>query len=312
MCKEVLIMSFSTECEVDKRNMKSFKSYMTDLKYLIKGKVLFANVFPTISTFWIALFFADVSFFEVWDKFIFMLIGSTLVVSGALIFNNWYEVDLDKKMERTKNRPTVTGNFSMSTVLMLGIISTIIGHVILYFTSLEAFAYAFIGWFTYVVLYTFWTKRRYTLNTVVGSISGAVTPLIGWAVITPAYHIVPIVLFILLFLWQIPHTFAIAMRRHDDYKAANVPMLPVVYGFDMTKRQNAVYVACLLPLPFFLVSLGTTFVVITTVLNLIWLVYSIRAVFRNDDKKYADTVFYYSLLYLFVVFGMMMIIPIFA
>src|SRR5690625_104993 len=112
----------------------------------------------------------------------------------------------------------------MSTVLMLGVLTTGIGHAILFFTSLEAFAYAFIGWFTYVVLYTFWTKRRYTLNTVVGSISGAVTPLIGWAVVAPAYHIVPIVLFIILFLWQIPHTFAIAMRRHDDYKAAGVPM----------------------------------------------------------------------------------------
>lgn len=305
-------MSFSTEYGVEKANTKSVKSYLTDLQYLTKGKVLFANVFPTISTFWIALFFADASFLEVWDKFIFMLIGSTLVVAGALIFNNWYEVDLDKEMERTQQRPTVTGNFSMSMVLMLGISSTLIGHIILFFTSLEAFAYAFIGWFTYVVLYTFWTKRRYTLNTVVGSISGAVTPLIGWAVVAPAYHIVPIVLFILLFLWQIPHTFAIAMRRHDDYKAANVPMLPVVYGFDMTKRQNAVYIACLLPLPFLLISLGKTFVVITTILNVIWLIYSIRGVFRKDDEKYANTMFVYSLAYLGIVFGMMMVIPIFA
>jgi len=310
MFREVLDMSFSTECEVEKQNnMSNFKSLMTDLKYLTKGKVLIANVFPIIATFLIALAYANVSFLEVWDKFIFMIIGSTLVVSGALIFNNWYEVDLDEKMERTQQRPTVTGNLTMQTVLTLAILSTIIGHVILFFTSLEAFAYAFIGWFTYVVLYTFWTKRRYTLNTVVGSVSGAVTPLIGWAVIAPAYHIVPIVLFILLFLWQIPHTFAIAMRRHDDYKAAGVPMLPVVYGFDMTKRQNAVYVACLLPLPFFLVSLGTTFVVVTTILNVIWLVYSIRGVFKNNDIKYADTVFYYSLFYLGIVFGMIVIFP---
>lgn len=312
MGKEVLEMSFSTEYGVEKKATKSFKSYMTDLIYLTKGKVLFANVFPTISTFWIALYFTNVSFFEVWDKFIFMLIGSTLVVAGALIFNNWYEVDLDQKMERTQERPTVTGNFSMSAVLMLGIASTVIGHVILYFTSLEAFAYAFIGWFTYVVLYTFWTKRRYTLNTVIGSISGAVTPLIGWAVVAPAYHIVPIVLFMFLFLWQIPHTFAIAMRRHDDYKAANVPMLPVVYGFDMTKRQNAVYIACLLPLPFLLISLGTTFVIISTILNVVWLIYSIRAIFRNDNKKYADFMFYYSLLYLGIFFGMIMFAPIFV
>lgn len=304
-------MSFSTECEVEKRNMGSFKSLMTEIKFLTKGKVLVANVFPIIATFWIALSFAEVAFLDVLDTFIYMIIGSTLVVSGALIFNNWYEVDLDRKMERTQQRPTVTGNLRMSTVLTLGVLTTVIGHAILFFTSLEAFAYAFIGWFTYVVLYTFWTKRRYTLNTVVGSLSGAVTPLIGWAVIAPAYHIVPIVLFILLFLWQIPHTFAIAMRRHDDYKAAGVPMLPVVYGFNMTKRQNAVYIACLLPLPFFLVSLGTTFVVVTTILNVIWLVYAIRSVFKKADVKYADTVFYYSLFYMWVVFGMMLVLPFF-
>lgn len=310
--KEVLNMSFSTECEMEKQNVRSFKGLLTELKFLTKGKVLIANVFPIVATFFIALSFSSVTFLEVWDSFIYMIIGSTLVVAGALIFNNWYEVDLDVKMERTQQRPTVTGNLSMSTVLMLGILATIIGHAILFFTSLEAFAYAFIGWFTYVVLYTFWTKRRYTLNTVIGSLSGAVTPLIGWAVIDPAYHIVPIVLFVLLFLWQIPHTFAIAMRRHDDYKAANVPMLPVVYGFDMTKRQNAVYIACLLPLPFLLISLGKTFVVITTILNVIWLIYSIRGVFRKDDEKYANTMFVYSLAYLGIVFGMMMVIPIFA
>ena len=311
MFKEVLWMSFSTECKVEKQNMSSLKGIMTELKYLTKGKVLVANVFPIVATFCLALSFTSVSFLEVWDTFIYMVIGSTLVVSGALIFNNWYEVDLDEKMERTQNRPTVTGNLQMSTVLLLGILATIIGHAILFFTSLEAFAYAFIGWFTYVVLYTFWTKRRYTLNTVIGSLSGAVTPLIGWAAIAPAYHIVPIVLFVLLFLWQIPHTFAIAMRRYDDYKAAGVPMLPVVYGFDMTKRQNAVYVACLLPLPFFLFSLGTTFVVVTSILNVMWLVYSIRGIFKKDDKKYADTVFYFSLLYMWVVFGMMLVSPLF-
>src|SRR5690625_7857570 len=80
----------------------------------------------------------------------------------------------------------------------------------LLFTSMEATLYAFVGWFTYVVLYTLWTKRRYTLNTIVGSLSGAVTPLIGWSAIDSAIHVVPMIMFLLLFIWQIPHTFAIA------------------------------------------------------------------------------------------------------
>lgn len=289
------------------------RTILTDIKSLVKGIVLIANVLPILSGYWLALFFTNASFLDYWDKFLYMTIGGTLLMAGALILNNWYEVDLDREMKRTQQRPTVTGNFSLKTVLTMGIISSLLGLGMLFFTTLEAFAYGFLGWFTYVVLYTFWSKRRYTLNTVIGSISGAFTPLIGWATVTSAYHIVPIILFIIMFIWQIPHTFAIAMRRYEEYKAANVPMLPVVYGFDMTKRQSAVYVACLLPLPLFLTSLGTPFVMITSILNIVWLVIAIRGLFKKDDIKYANSMFYYSLTYLTIVFGMMIIItlPIF-
>src|SRR5699024_12561524 len=99
------------------------------------------------------------------------------------------------------------------------------------------------------------------------------------------YHIVPIFLSLMLFVWQIPHTFAIAMRRHDEYKAANVPMRPVVYGFDMTKRQMAVYVLCLLPLPFFSTSLGAFFVSVITVLNIAWNAIAVDGVFSRENEK---------------------------
>jgi len=286
---------------------QSVRGFLTDIKLLVKGFVLIANILPILSGFWLALYFTDTSFFELWDKFLYMTIGGTLVMAGALILNNWYEVDLDSKMKRTQLRPTVSGNFSLQSVLVLGIISSIIGFIILAFTTLEATVYGFLGWFTYVVLYTFWTKRRYTLNTVIGSVSGAFTPLIGWATVTSAYHIVPIVLFIMLFIWQIPHTFAIAMRRYEEYKAANVPMLPVVYGFSMTKRQSLVYVICLLPLPLFLISIGTGFVIITSILNIVWLIITIHGLFTKEDIKYANRMFYFSLTYLTIVFGMMIL-----
>jgi len=278
------------------------RSIVTDLKVLLKGFVLVANVLPVFSGFWLALYVSNTSFSEMWDTFFYMAIGGTLVIAGALILNNWYEVDLDSKMERTQQRPTVTGNFSLRTVLWLGIASSIIGMIFLYFTTLEAFTYGFLGWFTYVVLYTFWSKRKYTLNTVIGSVSGAFTPLIGWAAVTSAYHVVPIVLFIILFIWQIPHTFAIAMRRYDDYKAAGVPMLPVVYGFNMTKRQTALYIACLLPLPFFLLSINVGLVVLMTILNIVWLAFAIHGLFTDRNELYANRMFYFSLLYLTVLF----------
>lgn len=281
---------------------RTISGMLSDLKYLVKGFVLVANVLPVLSGFWIALYFSGTSFIEHWETFLYLTIGSTLLMAGALILNNWYEVDLDTAMERTQKRPTVTGNFSMRAVLWMGIIASIVGTIFLFFTTLETAIYGILAWVAYVIIYTFWMKRRYTLNTIAGSLSGAFTPLMGWAAIMSAYHIIPIVLFIILFIWQIPHTFAIAMRRHDEYKAANVPMLPVVYGFDITKRQNAVYVACLLPFAILLYSISIPFVVILFGLNVYWLIYSIRGLNKSDNKTYANHMFYVSLLYLFVLF----------
>ncbi len=286
---------------------------LADLKSLLKAPVLIANVLPVLTGFWLALYFSNATFYEYWGMFLFTIIGSTFVIAGALVLNNWYDVDIDKVMARTKKRPTVTGNFPLKLVLIIGISLSILGFTLLFFTTLEAVLYAFIGWFTYVVLYTMWSKRKYTLNTVIGSVSGAVTPLIGWTVIAPGFHIVPIILFSILFIWQMPHTFAIAMRKYEEYKAAGVAMLPVVHGFKITKRQIVVYVACLLPLPFYLIELGIAFVVIATLLNLIYLGISISGLFTKDDQKYAYISFLYSVSYITILYLLMvlMTLPIF-
>ncbi len=297
--------------DLNKENL-SYKEFFSDLKLLVKGKVLLANVSPVILGYWLALHFTGADLIMRWEELVIVTIGSLFVIAGALILNNWYEVDLDTAMMRTQARPTVTGNFPLKMVFWLGIGLSVLGMIIIAMTTLEAAIYALLGWFTYVVLYTFWSKRKYTLNTVIGSISGAFTPLIGWATLTPANHIVPITLFMILFLWQIPHTFAIAMRRHDEYKAAGVPMLPVVYGPEMTKRQSLIYILLLFPLPFFLGELGTSFLIISTIMNLIWIVISIKGFFVKDNMKWANQMFYYSLTYLTVVFGGMIIVTLWS
>lgn len=285
------------------------RTFLHDLKLLTKGLVLYANVLPTLAGFMLALYFTNTSLQSNVGLFFATMIGSTLVMAGALILNNWYEVDLDRNMARTQERPTVTGGFSMKAVLWMGITATGLGFLVLLFTTLEAFIYGVLGWITYVILYTFWSKRKYTLNTVIGSVSGAFTPLIGWAAVTSAFHIIPIALFMLLFLWQIPHTFAIAMRRHDEYKAAGVPMLPVVHGFTVTKRQMFIYTLCLLPIPFFLAEIGMSFVIVATILNIVWLVIAAAGVIRKkiDDVKWANVNFIYSLAYLTILFFYMII-----
>lgn len=288
-------------------------SLFADLKSLFKANVLIANVLPVFSGFWLALFFTGKPFADYLDVFLLTMAGSTMVMAGALVINNWYDVDIDTVMERTKKRPTVTGHISLRAVLTIGIILSILGMIFLLFASLEAAIYGFVGWFTYVVLYTMWSKRRYTLNTVIGSVSGAVSPLIGWTAITSGFHIVPIILFLILFIFQMPHTFAIAIRKYDEYKAARVAMLPVVHGFAITKRQMFVYIACLLPLPFYLGSLGVTFIVIATLLNAGFLAASIYGFFTKDDQKWAKLMFLYSVNYITIIFVLMVVVtlPIF-
>lgn len=282
---------------------------LTDIKYLLKGKVLVANVFPVFTAYWLALHFSEQRFADHWGTFLLTMIGSTLVISGALILNNWYEVDLDRKMDRTQRRPTVTGNFSLTSVLWSGILTSIIGLVMMLYTTNEAAIYSFLGWFVYVVLYTFWTKRRYTLNTVVGSVSGAFTPLIGWAVIAPANHIVPIVLFCILLIWQVPHTLAIAIKRLDDYTRAGVPMLPVVYGVDVSIRQNLIYIIALLPFPFFLIaSLGWVVFGFAIALNIAWIFLALKGPKTEDVEKWAQANLRFSLIYLILLLTIMVVL----
>ncbi|WP_240035150.1 heme o synthase [Neobacillus notoginsengisoli] len=276
--------------------------FLGDVRSLFKAGVLVANVLPVFTGFWLALFFSGYSFADYQGLFWLTMAGSLLLMGGALVINNWYDVDIDTVMERTKKRPTVTGHFSLRSVLITGIVLSVIGQVILLFTTYEAAIYGFIGWFVYVIPYTMWSKRRYTLNTVIGSISGAVSPMIGWTAVDSGFQLVPIIFFLILFLWQMPHTFAIAIRKHDEYKAAKVAMLPVLYGIPITKRQILIYNLCLLPLPLYLTSLGTVFVTLAMIMNIGFLAVSIHGFFAKDDQKWARTIFLYSVNYIALIF----------
>lgn len=292
-------------------NSSKLIKLLTDIKYLLKGKVLVANVLPVFTAYWLALYFKGENFTDHWLLFFLTMIGSTLVISGALMFNNWFEYDLDKKMDRTQRRPTVTGSFSLRGVLIAAIVTTIIGLGMMLLTTIEAAIYSFLGWFFYVVLYTFWSKRRYTLNTIIGSISGAFTPLIGWAVIAPANHIVPIALFYILIIWQIPHTLAIAIKRLDDYTRAGVPMLPVVIGVDATIRQNLYYVIALLPVPFLLLgTFGWIFFTVSMLLTIGWIILSVKGYSTQYKQRWANMNLKYSLIYLIVLFTLMIVLTI--
>ena len=282
-----------------------------DFLSLIKIGIVNSNLITTFTGMWLALHISGLSFLGNLNTVLLTLIGSSLIIAGSCAINNYYDRDIDHLMERTKVRPTVTGKIQPNQALWSGILLIALGLIMLLMTTVMAAVIGFIGVFTYVVLYTMWTKRRYTINTVVGSVSGAVPPLIGWTAVEGHIGVVAWVLFMILFIWQIPHFLALAIKKTEDYRAANIPMLPVVHGFEVTKRQIIVWVACLLPLPFFLGSLGLPIVILGTLLNVGWLVLGLMGFRMKNIMKWATLMFVYSLNYMTIYFVAMVVFTLF-
>ncbi|EEL48154.1 Protoheme IX farnesyltransferase 2 [Bacillus cereus Rock3-44] len=256
----------------------------------------------------LALYKYKISPFEKIPEIIFAFIGSILIIGAAGAFNNLYDRDIDSIMERTKNRPTVTGEISFKAVLWLGILMTISGLVFLALTTYLAALLGFLGLFLYVVPYTMWSKRRTIYNTEIGSISGAMPPLIGWAAIYPDItHPAIIGLFIIMIIWQMPHFYAIAIRKHDEYKAANVPMLPVVKGVKRTYIQTNVYLMILIIISILLGSLSIGLMLVALLLSILWLALSIYGYRKMDSEKWAKSLFIFSLFHMTILFSTIII-----
>lgn len=274
--------------------------------------MLIANGFPVFTAFWLAIYFEGEQFGDYIGLFSLTLIGSTLVISGALMLNNWFEVDLDQNMDRTQKRPTVSGNFSLKAVLWAGILTTIIGLAIMLFTTPEALLYSFLGWFVYVVLYTFWSKRRYTWNiTNRKCIWMRSHHWSGWAAIAPANHIVPITT-----VRDLTHLAGSThISNHNQtlgrLHASGCADVPVVRGVQVAMMHHLVYIIALLPLPFLLIEpLGWVFFVIAILLTIGWMIQAVKGFQAKDQKKWAQTSLRFSLIYLILLFLLMVILTI--
>lgn len=279
-----------------------------DFTALIKIGIVNSNLITTFTGIWLALHFSGQSFLNNLDIVLYTVIGSSLIIAGSCSINNYIDRDIDHLMERTKERPTVTGKIVPAKVLGLGLTLITLGTIFLLFTTMTATVIGLLGVFSYVVLYSLWSKRQLVSNTIIGSISGAVPPLIGWAAVDGNLDMMAWALFILMFIWQPPHFYALAMRRVEEYRAAGIPMLPVVKGFKTTKKHIIIWVAALLPTPLLLTSLGIPFLILATVLNIGWLVLGIYGYKIKDDIKWAKLMFVYSLQYLTIIFVAMVIV----
>ncbi|WP_078431134.1 heme o synthase [Metabacillus halosaccharovorans] len=278
------------------------------LALTIKTGIIKSNLIPMFAGLTLSLYTYQYGLLEKLPDIIFALIGSILVIGAAGAFNNLYDRDIDAIMQRTKNRPTVTGEINPKVVLWLAIFMSIFGILALSLTTMLAAFLGFLGLFFYVIPYTMWSKRKTVYNTEIGSISGAMPPLIGWAAIHPDItHPAILGLFVISIIWQMPHFYAIAIRKHDEYKAANVPMLPVVKGVKRTYIQTNIYLIILIGSSFLFSSLSIGLMLVALLLSVIWLGISIYGYKRMDSEKWAKSLFIYSLIHMTILFSTVII-----
>lgn len=170
------------------------------------------------------------------------LVGLSLIIGSACVYNNYLDRDIDRLMSRTKNRALVSGSISTNSALIYATILGLAGcFILVYFVNaLSAYA-ALFGMFAYVILYGV-AKRKTMHGTLVGSISGAMPPVVGYTAVSNEIDAAAIILFIILVAWQMPHFYGIALYRMKDYKAALIPVMPLSKGIMATKIQTMLYI----------------------------------------------------------------------
>jgi len=247
-------------------------------------------------------------------------IGLTAIIcismgaGSAAAFNMWYDRDIDSIMKRTKNRPLVVGNVFPEEVLSFSII---LGFFSIFLMALcvnflAAFLLA-ISILYYALIYTIWLKRTSIQNVVIGGVAGALPPLIGTVSVDNSITIEGITLFSIIFLWTPPHSWALALYRIEDYKSCHIPMMPIIKGNLYTKYLIFIYSIFMVFstfIPFYL-DLGRYYYLsISSILGILFIYYCL-CLFKTNSVIYEKKLFIYSIYYLFIIFLMLLINPIF-
>ncbi len=269
---------------------------LTAYYWLTKPGIVYGNLLPAAAGFFLA------SRWEVnWLRLAAMLVGLGLVIASACVFNNMLDRNLDAKMARTRRRALVTGRISLTAALIYAAALGLIGTTLLAAcTTGLALACALAGLVGYVVVYGV-AKRRTTAGTIVGSLPGAVPPVVGYTAVTGHFDLAAALLFATLAVWQMPHFYAIALFRVHDYTTANLPVLPVKHGAAVTKRHILAYIVAFTVISPLLTVFGYTawpYLVAMIALGLAWLVLGIRRFRTENNAAWGRIMFRFSLIVL--------------
>ncbi|QCI20015.1 protoheme IX farnesyltransferase [Buchnera aphidicola (Brevicoryne brassicae)] len=269
-----------------------FKYYLE----IIKPGIVFGNVILIIGSF---LFASSRSFFCL-CLFFYTVIGTSLVISSACIFNNLIDRDIDQKMKRTSNRVLPKEILSSTLVLVFAIFLGISGIFILgLLVNYLSMILSIFGFFVYIVLYTLLYKRKSIYSTFIGSFSGSTPSIIGYTAVTNTIDLCSVLLFSIFIFWQMAHFYSISIVRIEDYKKANIPVFSVIKGVFITKRHIFYYIFSFTFFSSSLTFLGYTsfiFLLFSSIFNFYWLFLSFFNLKKDNNKKNAIQLFYYSIL----------------
>jgi protoheme IX farnesyltransferase len=263
---------------------------------LTKPGIIYGNAMTAIAGFFLASR-SHINFFLL----IAMLVGLSFIIGSSCAFNNVWDADIDGKMERTKNRAMVTRQISKKNAIIFASILGLLGAAILALhTNFLTLAVALIGMFFYLVLYTP-LKRKTVYGTIIGAVAGATPPVVGYVAVTNNFDTAALLLFLILVFWQMPHFYAIAIRRLDEYKAASIPVLPAKEGIHNTKIKMLTYVGAFIlataALTYFKYT-GYAYLVVMILLGLSWLWFGIKGFKSPDNNAWAKKMFLFSLIVL--------------
>ena len=238
----------------------------------------------------------------------------TIGAGAAGTLNMWYEADLDSLMTRTCLRPIPAGKINKDHALIFGIVLSIISIIgLYYFSNILSATLLFITIAFYVFVYTIWLKRKTPQNIVIGGVSGALPPVIGWTIATNSLSLEPITFFLIIFYWTPSHFWALSLYKAKDYAKAKIPMLPNTNGVEETKKKIFVYSLFMLPviiIPYAIGFSGKLYLFISLSLTLYYnyICYDLYKYKKNKfELKKAKKVFAYSIFYLFLLFVLFLV-----
>lgn len=236
------------------------------------------------------------------------LLGGALAAGGANAINMYVDRDIDRLMQRTSGRPLVTGAVTPTAALVFAVTLEILAFVELWaLVNLLSAALALSATLFYVFVYTLWLKRASSQNIVIGGAAGAVPVLVGWTAVTDRLAWAPVVLFAIIFVWTPPHFWALAVKYRDDYRRANVPMLPAVSTVRRTATEILVYSGLLVSLSLLLAGvahLGAFYLAAASLLGLVFVALAVK-LRRRATPRVAMQLFNYSITYLTLLFVLM-------